>query len=603
MTGGMVLRKLGVNGKNAPTKKSKTVTASDFAIGGLIAEFERKFLVSFPITRPEELTEIFLNNIDETVYGSDVLNSFFSNLRGTDATIYVKSHVGNDGTVVDAVVANVAFNDQTNPAFKGESAYKGNLSYGVGGNRIGYQIENVNRFETTLSSNIIATDTVIPVDSVIGFRVGDIIEGVINATVYGKVLSIDENAKTITLTAQIGDTGTLGEPINVRGFRIKTYYKSITGIETEVEVELGKKILSPEPEVTEFYINNVHSENKFAKWSKVSSASTLNARFPSNVTTTTFFTSGADGTTPTTSAHWSFNLSSFDNKPVRMIANAETSSFDVNQAGEVYCGARQDTPVWLTLLPENQSKSQLITLGNNYQRSGFVFQVNVAEWLEIQDSFNTAPNSPSRVIPNVGAVMATTFFITATKGIHYIPAVEGANILGVRGLANSNLGENTSDEDRTELAESGINIIQFIIGEGNKIRNFFTASTDEADRFFNGVFMRNFIKISSEDSLQSSENTPNAISKIKSDRDAIFRFMNVLWRKGSTGNVPEGETFGQQENADGTLSKPSDHFQVVADAINNPQSQVNDGNRTLDTTFTFPTPAGSIEINVGILLR
>ena len=73
--------------------------------------------------------------------------------------------------------------------------------------------------------------------------------------------------------------------------------------------------------------------------------------------------------------------------------------------------------------------------------------------------------------------------------------------------------------------------------------------------------------------------------------------------KGSNGNVPEGETFGQQENTDGSLTQPEEHFEVIADAVNNPQSAINLGERTINVWFTYPTPAGSIEIQVGILLR
>ena len=79
--------------------------------------------------------------------------------------------------------------------------------------------------------------------------------------------------------------------------------------------------------------------------------------------------------------------------------------------------------------------------------------------------------------------------------------------------------------------------------------------------------------------------------------------MYRLWFKGSTNNAPAGETFGQQENEDGSLTNPEDHFEVIADAVNNPVSSINAGNRNIQVYFTYPTPAGSIEISVGILLR
>jgi len=72
---------------------------------------------------------------------------------------------------------------------------------------------------------------------------------------------------------------------------------------------------------------------------------------------------------------------------------------------------------------------------------------------------------------------------------------------------------------------------------------------------------------------------------------------------GSTGFVPEGETFGQFEKEDGSATKFSDHCQIQADIINNPQANINEGERNLDSWFTYPTPAGSIRIGVGFMLR
>jgi hypothetical protein len=190
----------------------------------------------------------------------------------------------------------------------------------------------------------------------------------------------------------------------------------------------------------------------------------------------------------------------------------------------------------------------------------------------------------------------------SVAGIHVIPCTDQIALNGINGLENSNLGD-VDDDIRTQLAEYGVNLIQFINGSGYRIRNLFTPSTATAYMFANGILMRNFIKISAEDSLQSSENTPNSFNRILEDKNALLAFLYRLWFVGSTGNVPTGETFGQQQNDDGTLTDFSDHVQVIADAINNPLSSINLGERNIDVYFTYPAPAGSIEINVGILIR
>jgi hypothetical protein len=598
------LRKLGVEGKNKPTKKSKVVRPADFNIGGLIGQFERKYKVAFKVTRPEEQREIFGDHINSAWYANDCTNLFWNNMKGQDVELYIKSHVGYDGNAFDGVTASATVNDQTNPAFKGESAYKEVLEFGISGNRTGYTIANGNRFSTTLATALVGGESQAVAVSVIGIVKGDIVKFTLDTgTEYHKITEIDEAGKIIKFATTVGGAMAIGKAIDVLGFKIKTYRKSLSGIVTEVETALGNKWLSPESEVTEYFIDNVMSQNKWIKWSKVTSASTLDSRFPSDVTTVTYLTGGLDGTTPTTSLHWSQDLTAFNNLPVRMLCNAESVLETVNKAGEIYCNGRSDTPYWIANITEDQTKSQLIDIGSSYQRSDDVFQVNVAGWLKVVDPFNTAPNAPDRSVPNVGAVMASWLYTIAVLGIHYIPAVSEVTIVGVNSVSDDNLGDNFSDQDRTDLAEYGINVIRFIDGGGFRIRNFFTPSTSEDGRFSNGGLMRNFIKISSEDSLQDTENSPNSFNRIRASKSAIDKFMYRLWVKGSTGNVPEGETFAISEDSEGNLTGPDDHYEVQGDIINNPTTDVQAGERNFDVAFTFPSPAGSIRINVGIILK
>jgi hypothetical protein len=84
---------------------------------------------------------------------------------------------------------------------------------------------------------------------------------------------------------------------------------------------------------------------------------------------------------------------------------------------------------------------------------------------------------------------------------------------------------------------------------------------------------------------------------------AMYIFLQRLWSSGSTGKVPLGETFGIAQNADGTQTKFEDHVEVIADAVNNPQTNINAGERNIDVYFTYPAPAGSIRIRVGLMFR
>jgi bifunctional DNA-binding transcriptional regulator/antitoxin component of YhaV-PrlF toxin-antitoxin module len=603
------LRTLGVRGKNLPTKKARTVEPSDFSIGGIIGQFERKYDQAFLVNNPTEFQEIFGFNINSSYYGSDVVNGFFQNIVGQDGKLYVKSHVGYDGSAIDAVVATVQVNDQQGSPGKIlqiDAAYEQTLEYGISGNRTGYTITNGNRFTTAVATASIASATSIVLDSVAGIKIGDIVEiimtGASGITEYRKVTNVIEATNTIEWSGGATGASQIDDVVNVLGFQLKTWRKDINGIVREVDTELGKVWCTTESEVSDYYVENVFSTSKWIYVTRLTTTpASIEDTFPANVSTVSYLASGVDGTSPTTAAHWSRDLTKLNTLPVRFIANPETSDITIQKAMETYCKGRFDNPKVIFNIASDQTKSQLITIGNNYQRSDDVLGVISADRLKITDPFATSTLAPDRVIPNVGHCMGVIIRTIGEKGIHYIPQKD-TPILGINGLDNDNIID-IDDNDRTDLAEAGINVIQFIQGSGYVIRNSFTPSITEEFMFLNGLNMREYIKISSVDSLQSAENQPNSFNRIKENRTAILSFLYDLWNRGSNGNVPEGETFGQSFDDEGNPTPPEDHFEVQADLINNPQSKINIGEQNIYTFFTFPAPAGSIEIGVGYILR
>jgi len=604
------LRRLGVYGDNLPTIKSKTVEPSDFLIGGIVGKFERKYDESITVNNPTEFQQIFGNHIDSSFYGGDAVKGFFDNVVGVDAKLVVSSHVGFDGSVIDAVTAFANLVDGT-PAtvLKLEDAYQETIGYGVSGNRTGYTVENTPRFETEASATALATAYTCTLDSVIGIKVGDIVKfeltGGAPANAYHKITEVNESAKSITWTdSQLHATSTLAvdDDISVLGFKLKIWRKSTTGIVTEVDEELGKIICTTEPEVSDYYVENVFASSSWVKVTRVSTTpATLDLTMPVDVATVTYLASGSDGTAPTTASHWSRALANLDDDPVRFIINPETTVEAVQKAIETYCKARTDNPKVLFNIPTNQTKAQLITIGHSYQRSDDVLGVIVANWLKVTDPFANSDIAPDREIPNVGHVMGAWIRSIGLNGIHFVPAIKTNSLFGVNGIVGDTF---KLDTDRTDIAEAGVNVIQSLTGYGIIIRNFFTPSITTEFMFANGILMREYIKNSAVDSLQDSENTPNSIGRIQSDRDAILSFLHNLWERGSTGSVPAGETFGQSFNeSDGSSTKPNDHFQVIADITNNPQDKINLGERNVNVYFTYPTPAGSIKIGVGFILR
>jgi len=598
-------RTQGVRAANAPNKETLTVQASDFLIGGLIGKFERNYEMAMQLKRVEDFIEIFGDAVYQSTYGWDCAKGFFDNIIGSTGTLYVKGHVGYTGTEIDGVAANATIQDQDatpEDTLKITAAYKENKDYGVAGNRTGFEIINGNRFITATDGVGLTTDTWVVVDAITGFRIGDIIEIKSTTDLYRKVTDIDEANKKVIFTPETGEAVPDASVVNVLGFQLKTHRKNIRGISDEVEEELGKIWCTMEPEVSDFYVENIHSQNRWILVEDLSSTSVLQDSFPADTTEKTFLANGSDGTSPTTPAHWSADLTAMDSLPVRMLANTETSDIEIQKAGELYCKQRsEDNPIWLYILPENQNYSQLITKGNNFKRGDDVIGVIVANWLKVVDPYTNSPLAPKRHIPNVGHVMGCWIRSIELNGIHVIPARFNTPLYSVSGVVGDQL---LDDERRTDVVNAGVNIIQDIQGSGIYIKSMYTPSDDDAFKFANGILMRNFIKVSGKDSLKRTENEPNSFDRIKESRMALLEFGLQLWLNGSNGKTPEGQTFGQTFVGDDPNQKTKfdDHYEVKADLENNPQDKIDLGERNLTIHFSYPAPAASIFIYVGLLI-
>jgi phage tail sheath protein FI len=355
-----------------------------------------------------------------------------------------------------------------------------------------------------------------------------------------------------------------------------------------------------EPEVTDYYVQNIFASSKWVKATDLASASVGFLSFPADVATATYLTTGANGTAPTDNTHYAVDLTALDSSPVRFIANCESTSTAVQAAIETYCRGRWDQPKCIYNIASSQSKAQLTTIGNNYQRADDVLGIIQEKWYYVTDPFATSSLAVYRAVPSVGHVMGAWIRSIGLLGIHWIPATVNTPIYGIQGVVGTQF---SSADDRTDLAEAGINTTIFEAGYGYVVKTWYTPSVTKEFMFGNGILMREFIKVSVRDSQLATLNEPNNFQRIKNAAIAILNFYHRLWDVGSTGNSPSGETFGQSIDAAGKETIFSDHVYVQADLVNNPQADIDLGNRNLDSWFSFPAPSGSIRIGVGLLLR
>jgi hypothetical protein len=610
-------RQVGVHGKNLPAKKNLRVLQAQFSIGGMIGKTDRQYNKTYPVKSVEEMAEIFGGQITSGNYLWDTVSGFFANTQGLDATLYIQSYVGYDigGDVIDAVVANRDKADvgADADAYVVQPAYLDELQYGAGGNRIGTKFIQAERVTTQAAATVAATAvSIASLDSVQGMVVGDLIlfktaAGV--SPVYKIITAIDETANTVSWAGDFEASGGSGETLSIdddvviSGFRVQTYVKSPSGIETEVDTDLGKIICSSESLVVDFFVDNVFKNSKYIKVTE-GSASTLGDRLPVTDSAIVYNTSGADGTAINSVEAVNAFLPNFNNLPIRMLANPETTDTAQQKALITYSlGRENDNPIVLVNIAEDQTKAQLTTIGASYQKSTFQPAIITANWLEVTDPFSSSVIAPLRTIPNVGHVMGAWINSIQNNGIHWVPATAKTIINGALDVDGDQF---LDDDDRTDLINSGINVIQNRAGVGIKIGNWVTISTETEYQFGNGIIMRNFIKVSTIDSLQPAENTPNTLPRIRDTRNVIISFMRRLWNSGSNGNVNLGETFAQEEltiNGVKTLTKFEDHVEVQADNINNPNSELQIGNQNYQTYFSFPGPAQSIRTGVGLLIR
>jgi phage tail sheath protein FI len=242
-------------------------------------------------------------------------------------------------------------------------------------------------------------------------------------------------------------------------------------------------------------------------------------------------------------------------------------------------------------LPLGQDNiEQLITFGQQFQRSNEVDAILLANWIGVSDPFASSPTAPLRYAPAVGHAVGAWIRSLNTNGIHYVPALKNNPLIGVNAVSGFNAPR---DVDRTRVADAGINVLQILPGFGCVVRNWFTPSTAPEWKFGNSMIMRNYVKVSAVESLQASENQPNTLARVGADAIMLGAFMHRLWNSGSTGTVPLGETFGTESEGEA--------YEVIGDATNNSRASLLAGERNLFIYLAIPSPAGSIRIGVGLL--
>lgn len=592
------MRRRGVFGYNLPPRNGDIIIPTELGIAGAIGLFDRTFDDPIVISDKTEIP-YKLGDYRRGYYGRYVVEHSLSNAKRNPIKYVVKGY-----TATDAVQASATINDkQLVPAatLKILSAYQGKNDKGSFGNRTGYTITNGDRFTTTIKSTAgtIASGALsLPLTSVADVRVGDILR--VNSAVvqYVKVTAIDEFAKSVTIASATTSNILANNAVAAIGFRIRVYRKNYRGLVSEVKINESKIWLSLEPENTEFYINNAFKSHPLINLAdQASPAANYFDKYPVDVTTVTFLTSGSDGTAPSSSTDWNDQLAFFDTYNIRFLFNTDSTLSAVNNAGEDYCKNRLDAPLWIYNIPDGQTKDSLITLGRLYQRSDQVQGVVIYGRRNVSDPIGDGA-SPVVKIPNMGGTVGNWINTIYTSGVHRAPAGEDFPLAGYQETPDL-VEDQWSEDDRTDILEAGVNLIQNRAGKGIILRSFRTPSTNTSAMFANLLLMQNFIKISVVESLSQAENRPNKLSKLKDYGNKARDFGFKLYEGSFPFGIDSDGAFGDFKKADGSDSQFEDVYTVQDNEFINDQTSLMNGEGNILIWFYGAPLLESLGVGVG----
>jgi phage tail sheath protein FI len=219
-----------------------------------------------------------------------------------------------------------------------------------------------------------------------------------------------------------------------------------------------------------------------------------------------------------------------------------------------------------------------------------------ADWIKVDDPIGLGVD-PLKDVPNMGHIAGYAMFRINADGYQRVPAGPQYPIEGVRGVLGTVIKD---DQDRTDVGDLGVNLIQFVDGAGYCLRNARMPSTDEAYLWFNQIFMRIVYKKTFEESFQNIENDSVGAPLLRVVNGAIESFLREDWN-----GVPRtgGKSAFFRYVQNGRDSTFDDVVEIICDDSNNKLADTLRGKVDAEIYFTPPPPAESIQIGVGIKLN
>lgn len=597
---------IGVQTVDLPTISTTGISGASINTAGLEGYFERGVTDGlYQVTRTSTLFEK-LGNYKSGYYGMYVAKSFFDNLQGTNGVLYVQRLRRNGAVAASATVVDT----QGVPAnfCRIKAGQLGKEDVGVWGNQLMYNIGLSSRNRTTNANNIVIGDTVIDVVSTGVFELHDWIEITDGTnTEHRKITAIDQVNQTITINAGTTNGYVSGSDIKVYDFTIYVYSKDantgmISLIETWANLNIEPLSLYYFAGTNSMVALNSEFDGKGSNNITIEDLITASPRtftnFPATVIPTLFtltpLSGGVEGTDLNETQIDAQRLYWNTAKPM-YLANAEHFTETMWDNGETFCfnGGKGDI-TWFGSPAYANVYSQNLVWANKRRKSRKIASISNATWIKVSDPLNPLSADPTKIIPNVGALMGYTIYITTKRGIHKVPAGRFETLSGVISLAN----EYTTREQLKELADAGLNCISNLDGVMT-VRSARTLSKLPEWRFGNALAMQTFFKRTFENAFQNLENEMSSAALFQRVYAGMYEFSQLMYTSSTNGG--NESAFASWIKASGAVSTFDDVVKIVVDETINTAERIRQGELRANYYFMPPTPAERILVGVGLI--
>lgn len=597
---------IGVQTVDLPTISTTGITGTSINTAGLEGYFERGVTEGlYQITNVNTLFEK-LGNYKSNYYGAYVAKSFFDNIQGSAGVLYVQRLLRNGAAAASRTVVDTQGVPANFCTIK--AGQLGKEDVGVWGNQLMYNIGLSSRNASTNSSNIAIGNTVISVSSTGVFELHDwikITDG--TNTEFRKIIAIDQVNQTITVNAGTTNGYVAGSDISVHDFTIYVHVRDAnTGMISLVETWANLNI---EP-LSLYYFAGTNSQvalnsefdGKGSNYITIEDLITTSPRtianFPATVIPTNFtltaLTGGLEGTDLTETQIDAQRIYWNTAKPM-YLANAEHFTETMWDNGEAFCfnGGKGEI-TWIGSPAYANVFSQNLVWANKRKKSRKIASLTNATWIKVSDPLNPLSADPTKIIPNVGAIMGYWIYITEARGIHKVPAGRFETLAGIVSLAN----EYTTREQLKQLADAGMNCISNIDGVMT-VRSARTFSKLPEWRFANALAMQTYFKKTFENAFRDLENEMSSTALFQRVYSSMYEFSRLMYTGSSNGG--NESAFASWTKANGSNSTFDDVVKIVVDESINTADRIRNGELRANYYFMPPTPAERILIGVGLI--